>query len=310
MLLDAAAGRAVMDISVIIGTYNRCESLIKSVRSIILMHVPDGVSWELIVVDNNSTDKTREQVSNLGRNTTVDMHYVLEERQGLSYARNRGIEESKGKIIAFLDDDCIVDPYWLSRLVNEFHADPELHGIGGRVELYDKRDKPVTIMTSRDRRLFTSAGQLFSFMHGCNMAFVRTVFENTGVFDIRLGPGTKILAAEDADFIYRVYKSGFKMLYCPELLVYHNHGRRLDAQVATLLRGYTIGRGAFYSKHIVQGDSVMLKMAYWELSALLKAVLKGSYGNWTRPKTVNYLRDLFVGGCYYTFFRQRREGVL
>lgn len=299
-----------MDISIIIGTYNRCDSLIKSVRSVILMHVPDGVTWELIVVDNNSADKTGELIGDLRRNTTVDMRYVLEERQGLSYARNRGIEESKGRIIAFLDDDCIVDPGWLSRLVNEFHADPELCGIGGRVELYDERDKPVTIMTSRDRRLFTSAGQLFSFMHGCNMAFDRKVFENTGGFDVRLGPGTKILAAEDADFIYRVYKSGFKMLYCPELLVYHNHGRRLDAQVAALLRGYTIGRGAFYSKHIVQGDSVMLKMAYWELSALLKAVLKGSYGNWTRQKTLNYLRDLFVGGYYYTFFRQGREGVL
>lgn len=296
-----------MDISVIIGTYNRCDSLMKSVQSVILTNVPDGITWELVIVDNNSTDKTRELIADVKFKTTADIRYVLEKRPGLSHARNRGIDESKGRIIAFLDDDCIVDPSWLSCLVHEFYSDPELCGIGGRVELFDERDKPVTIMTSRDRRLFSSAGQLFSFMHGCNMAFNRKVFQKIGGFDVRLGPGTKILAAEDADIIYRVFKNGFKMLYCPELLVYHNHGRRLDTQVATLLRGYTIGRGAFYSKHIVNGDSVMLKMAYWEISALLKAVLNGSYGNWTRHKMLTYLRDLLVGGYYYTFsFRGAR----
>lgn len=293
-----------MDVSIIIGTYNRCDSLAISVQSLINMHAPDGITWELIVVDNNSGDKTRELIDNLKLDSKADIKYILEKRQGLSFARNRGIEESKGEIIAFIDDDCIVDHHWLTCLIHEFQSDPALSGIGGRVELYDERDKPVTIMTSTERRLFSSAGQLFSFMHGCNMAFKRNVFQETGRFDIRLGPGTKILAAEDADFIYSVYKGGFKMLYCPDLCVYHNHGRRLDIQVAALLKGYTIGRGALYCKHIFKGDSEMLKMAYWEISALIKAVLKCSYDNKARQKTFQYLRNLFVGGYYYSILRQ------
>jgi glycosyltransferase involved in cell wall biosynthesis len=294
-----------MDASIVIGTFNRCYSLMKSVQSVLNMNVPDGIAWELIVVDNNSGDKTRELIEALKVESKADIKYILEKRQGLSYARNRGIEESKGGIVAFLDDDCIVDPHWLERLVHEFRSDPELSGIGGRVELFDVRDKPVTIMTSRERRLFSSAGQLFSFIHGCNMAFCRKVFQEIGCFDFRLGPGTKVFAAEDADFIYRVYKSGFRMLYCPDLCVYHNHGRRLDAQVSALLKGYALGRGAFYCKHIVTGDSMLLKMAYWEISALLKTVIRGSSGGKTRQDLLTFVWNMFVGGLrYIAIFRR------
>ena len=295
-----------MDVSVIIGTYNRCDILLASLRHIVTMDVPDDITWELLVVDNNSSDMTRELVHNLKTESGADINYLFEKRQGLSYARNRGIEESHGRIIAFLDDDCIVDPGWLSCLVHEFRSDPVLSGIGGRVELFDERDKPVTLMTSMERRLFSS-GQLFSFMHGCNMAFDRNVFQKIGGFDVRLGPGTKIAAAEDADLIYRVYKSGFRMLYCPDLCVYHNHGRRLDSQVASLLKGYTRGRGAFYFKHIVKGDAGVLKIAYWQLSALINTVIRSSNGEKTRWETIRYLQDLLVGGYYYLAFCQGSE---
>lgn len=298
-----------MDASIVIGTFNRCDTLMKSVQSVLSMHIPDGITWELIVVDNNSSDKTGELINSLKAESAADIKYVLEKRQGLSYARNRGIEESKGGIVAFLDDDCIVDHYWLACMVHEFRSDPELSAIGGRVELFDVRDKPVTIMTSTERRMFSSAGQLFSFMHGCNMAFDRYVFQKIGCFDIRLGAGTKVFAAEDTDFFYRVYKNSFRMLYCPELLVYHNHGRRLDAQVSALLRGYAAGRGAFYCKHFVKGDSILLKMTYWEVSALLESIVRGPDNGKTRKDIMNYLWNMFVGACRYllTFADQGRH---
>lgn len=288
-----------MDVSIIIGTYNRCDSLKLSVQRLLNMDLPTDVSCELIIVDNNSSDKTREVIAGFESRGSLELKYLLEKTQGLSYARNRGIKEAKGRIIAFLDDDCIVEKNWLATMVSEFESDPELSGIGGRVELFDERDKPVTIMTSRERRLFSSAGQLFNFMHGCNMAFDRQVFEQIGCFDVRLGPGTKVLAAEDADYIYRVFKAGFRMLYCPDLCVYHNHGRRLDTQVSALLKGYTIGRGAFYCKHILTGDLMVLKMAYWQISALLKDICKDSSIMKSSQKNFEYLRNLCVGVYYY-----------
>jgi hypothetical protein len=108
-----------------------------------------------------------------------------------------------------------------------------------------------------------------------------------------------VLAAEDTDFIYRVYTSGFRMLYCPDLCVYHNHGRRLDVQVSDLLKGYAIGRGAFYCKHIITGDSTLLKMAYWELSAISNSLIRGSNSGKSRQDTLKYVWNMFVGACRY-----------
>lgn len=288
-----------MDISIIIGTYNRCESLFNTIQSITNMHLPDGIICELIVVDNNSSDETRAVVEYHKANSPFEIRYLMEKKQGVSHAKNLGISESKGEIIAFIDDDCILDFSWLTCLLKEFQSDPELSGIGGRVELFDVRDKPVTILTSRDRSIFSSAGQLFSFIHGCNMAFHRNVFQKTGCFDVNLGPGTKVLAAEDSDIIYRVHKCGFKMLYCPEVFVYHNHGRRTDEQVVTLMNGYMTGRGAFYLKHILKGDRKMLKMAYWELCGLKRTISNKSLAMESKYDPRELMRNLLAGAwCY------------
>ena len=290
-----------MDISIIICTCNRCESLLKTLQSIAGMYSPDSIRWEVIVVDNHSNDNTKKVVNEFSLTSKVDITYVVENKRGLSNARNRGVEESKGEIVAFTDDDCIVDVNWLNCLMNEFSSDSAVSGIGGRVELYDERDKPITIMTSKERDLFSSVEQLFSFMHGCNMAFSRKCLDKVGKFDCRLGAGTKISSAEDTDIIYRVHKNDCKLIYCPDVVVYHNHGRRLDSEVGKLMNGYASGRGAFYLKNILKGDVMITKIAYWEILALLRTIMDSSKSSELKNKSSGYLQNIIKGACYYLF---------
>jgi len=235
--------------------------------------IPEAVTWELIVVDNNSDDDTRMTIEEFKHKSVLPIKYLFEKNQGKSYALNAGIQAAEGDIVAFTDDDCIVDDRWLASMVREFQFDPSLSMLGGRVELYDKRDRPVSIRTFRDRIKLTSTAQLFSLIPGCNMAVRRTIFVNVGKFDVRFGPGTAIVV-DDVDFIFRAFKQGLKIVYSPDVLLYHNHGRRTDEQVKALDRSYVIGRGGFYCKHILSGDWDVLKMAYWEIRSLIKSLFK------------------------------------
>jgi glycosyltransferase involved in cell wall biosynthesis len=260
-------------ISVIIPTYNRSESLRKTLQSLEVISVSSEITWELIIVDNNSADQTKKVIQETRQKQNLPLRYIFEAKQGVSHARNAGIEAANGEILAFTDDDCIVDRDWLLLLHQEFSADAALYGVGGRVELYDSRDKTVTIRPFRERIAFNGIDQLFYLIAGCNMAFRREVFDIVGRFDPDFS-GTGGLVADDTDFIYRVFRHGFKIVYSPEVLIYHNHGRRTDEQIHALKKGYLRGRGGFYCKHVLAGDGDVLKMAYWEINGLLKGLLK------------------------------------
>jgi len=262
-----------MDVSVIICSYNRASSLINTLKSLEALECQPGISWELIVVDNNSTDETRAIVAEFVNQGTLPLKYVFEKKQGLSYARNAGIKQAAGNILAFTDDDCIVDRHWLAAISHEFDSDASLSGIGGRVELYNINDAPVSIRPFRERIPFLSLAQLFYLIQGCNMAFRSEVFEKVGGFDPSFGSNNG-LVADDTDFVFRAYRKGLKMVFVPEVLVYHNHGRRTPAQLQALFKSYVNGRGGFYCKHILRGDHEVLKMAYWEVRPLVRDVVR------------------------------------
>ncbi|MGQ9608977.1 MAG: glycosyltransferase family 2 protein [bacterium] len=285
-------------ISVIICTWNRAYSLKRTLDSIMTMSIPKDLLWELIVVDNNSTDNTKEIVKEYKAKSGLNIVYVFEEKRGLANARNRGIKEAKGEIIAFTDDDVIVDRNWLCYILKEFDSNESLSLLGGRVELYDPDDQPITIRTFNKRIAFSSPGQLFSLIPGCNMAFHRRVLDALESFDPTFGAGTRIKAAEDSDFFYRAYRMGFEMVYSPEILVYHNHGRRTKEQVRKLNKGYAIGRGAFYCKHILRGNPEVLKMALVEVISLIKGLVKNMIRLRSTDKQRMMLYALILGSIY------------
>lgn len=110
---------------------------------------------------------------------------------------------------------------------------------------------------------------------GCNMAVRSDLQRAIGDFDPLNCPGSsKDAVFEDIDFIYRAFRQGARMEYRPDILLYHNHGRRSDSDVASLHRKYARGRGSFFAKHIVKGDCLVLKMAYWEVRSTLASLAK------------------------------------
>lgn len=292
-----------MILSVIIATFNRSKNLIDVLDSLQKNSVPPTVSWEVVVVDNNSTDSTRDVVSDCQRHGALPVRYLFEGRQGKSIALNTGIKESHGSILAFTDDDCIVDDRWIASIVKEFETDPTLAGIGGRVGLYNKNDMPTTIRTMEEHIPLGCASfdQIFALIVGCNMAFKRSVFDTVGGFDPYLGPGTKALTTEDPDFVYRVYRQGFRLQYTPDVFVYHNHGRRTNTQIRDLTNGYYRGRGAFYYKHILRGDRQILRMAYWEISWTVKALVRNILAGRQIEPQKRLLQNLISGGVAYAY---------
>ncbi len=290
-----------MHLSIIVATYNRASALRQALDSLAAMVVPEEIAWEVVVVDNNSNDRTASVVNDF-QQAGLPVRYVFEGKQGKSYALNTGIREAKGEILAFTDDDCLVARDWAAAIVKEFRTDHALAGLGGRVELYNPTDKPVSIRTRRERMLFSSLSfdHLFALIPGCNMAFLRKVFVEVGEFDPFFGPGAKPGAvAEDTEFLYRAYKKGIRMVYSPDVVVFHNHGRRTDEEVESLNRKYGIGRGALYCKHVLRGDREILKMAYWEISWTTKSLLCGLFSQKSVKKQRQSLWALFLGALYW-----------
>jgi GT2 family glycosyltransferase len=284
-----------MRISVLVATCDRAENLRQLLQTVGRWTISSDLDWELWVIDNNSKDSTREVAEYFAKQQPRRIRYLFEGARGKSRALNAGLERAGGDILVMTDDDCIPDPHWLSAIAEEFSRQPEIGLIGGRVELYDPADKAVTIRTSCERRGLSDPADFFSFIAGCNMAFRTQVYQAIGGFDIRLGPGCRCDAAEDVDFIYRAYKKGFRIEYIPEVLVYHNHGRRTDAEIQKLNRNYVIGRGAFYCKHILKGDMEVLRMAYWEVRSLSLSLLKDLFAGRTIREQMRLLWFLFTG---------------
>lgn len=268
---SSADGRPT--ISVIVCTYNRAERLPTLFDSFRRLQVPPALAWELIVVDNRSTDGTRATVERELSHGGLPVRYVFEPRPGLGAARNGGLAAARGELIAFTDDDCYPSSDWLAAITRIFD-EHDVDYVGGKVTLHDPSDLPVSIRLDEQSCDVRSFDQIFSTVPGCNMAFRRKVLDVIGGFDPHLGAGLP-LAAEDTDFLYRAQRAGLHIRFDPRMSVAHDHGRRTPESLARLNRSYVMGRGGLYAKHALAGDKAMLKAGYWEARSLLKAASFG-----------------------------------
>lgn len=249
-----------MVISLVICTRNRARALRSCLAS--LMEIDAPCSWETIVVDNGSTDSTKQVIEEFASKASFPVHYIFEPRTGLSRARNRGLAVASGDPIVFTDDDCYPARDYLGAVVRTF-VEESVDYFGGRVVLHDPHDYPVTIKTSTDREIvppgsFVAAGLL----HGANMGFRRRVFDELGGFDENLGAGSPVCCGEDVELAARASAHGFRGGYFPEPVVSHCHGRKEEDAIA-LMRGYDVGRGAFYTAMILGTRSWRMYAREW-----------------------------------------------
>ena len=126
------SGPVTIQVSVVIGTCNRAHLLKGTLEALASQVVPTCLKWEIVAVDNNSRDATAQVVAAFSKTTATPVRYVFEPEPGVSRARNRGIKEARGSIIAFTDDDVLPAPDWIAQLLAAFDR-WNAHGVGGRI---------------------------------------------------------------------------------------------------------------------------------------------------------------------------------
>jgi glycosyltransferase involved in cell wall biosynthesis len=243
-------------LSVAICTRNRAASLDRCLRSLLPLRQKNG--FELLVIDNApSDDVTAELVKKF-----TEVSYFLEPRPGLDFARNRAWMEATGDLIAYLDDDVIVDSGWLSGLQEAWFENSDAAAFTGLVMplrldtsaqvLFEKRngfrrgfDKRRFAKEIRGNPLYPCGAGIFGA--GCNMAFRREVLRAIGGFDEALDTGAPLPGGGDLDVFYRIIRAGRVLVYEPSYMVFHEH-RASESALRRQYYSWGLGFMAFVEK--------------------------------------------------------------
>ena len=218
-----------MDISIILCTFNRCDRLRTALESIRGLQGNPLITWELIVVDNNSKDRTKEIVDRYINEGGNNIHYMFEAQQGKSFALNTGIQAAKGEILAFTDDDVTFHPRWLCELKGIFDK-YDCMGTGGKIIPVLESVIPSWLILEGPFLgplvafdLGTDPFPLTRSPFGANMAFRNNAFKTYGYFRTDLGPikGNSMGKGEDSEFCSRLITAGETLMYAPDAKVYH-----------------------------------------------------------------------------------------
>lgn len=217
-------------LSLVIATYNRAEQLMVTLGSV-AMQSADPAMWECIVVDNNSSDNTRQRVEAFQReHCALNIRYCFEKNQGLSHARNAGIAASRGDIVAFIDDDERIVEDFITAYIDLFDQHPDAMAAGGEIiaEYPTGRPRWMSHYTERpianpmsfgDKVRLFPAGRIPG---GGNMAMRRKLFTVVGVFNTSLGrTGKRLLGGEESELFERIAKQEYRVYYAPHAVMYH-----------------------------------------------------------------------------------------
>lgn len=215
-----------MELSICIPTFNRSEELAKTLESARGIEIPP-VGVELLIVDNNSTDTTRDVVEARVADFPFPLRYVFEGKQGANRARNAGIRAARGRIVAFMDDDVEIAPRWANAMLQAFR-ETGAAAIGGKTWLVYPASRPEWIRADDEDWLSrvdlglqrTQAGpkQLCS----CNLGFDRAWLERVGDFREDLGRvGSCLLSNDETELMERLVAAGGQLYYDPAPMVGH-----------------------------------------------------------------------------------------
>lgn len=220
----------MMLLSIIIATRNRCRDLEKIFESIVAQEISGGFDFEIIIVDNNSTDGTKGVVEKMQGRTSRKVRYFFEPKKGKSYAINAGVGQAEGDILVFTDDDTVADRQWLLNIFECFRA-YGCDGVGGRILPVYPPQTPAWIKENSKllrgpivnydygEEVLPYAKPIVEFL-GANMAFRKEVFREFGLFNVNLGPGLAKLG-EDTEFVKRLIRGRKSLYYCGKALVWH-----------------------------------------------------------------------------------------
>lgn len=220
-----------MKLSLIIATYNRAHSLLRTLESVVLQSAATEL-WECVVVNNNSTDSTEEAFAAFAaEHPAFNLRMVTEVRQGLSNARNCGIEASVGEYIAIIDDDETIEESYIESYIEFFDSFPAAMAAGGAVRAVYESSRPrwmshyteQMIANPLDLDVVVTTFPKNRVPAGGNMAFRREVFDRVGVFNPRLGRnGKSLVGGEENDLFARLRREGVELFFVPGAAIYHH----------------------------------------------------------------------------------------
>jgi glycosyltransferase involved in cell wall biosynthesis len=269
-------------ITVVICTYNRARSLVKALESVVASELPSSIQWEVLVVDNNSSDETPQVAEGFRQRYPGRFRYLFEPQQGLSNARNAGILKARGEILAFMDDDVTVEPTWLQNLTAAL-LESKWAGAGGRTLPSLTCPLPRWLPIEDPYNLGGALGALFDIGEksvdldrapfGTNMAFRKSMFEKYGGFRSDLGRcGDSMLSNEDAEFGRRLMAAGERLRYEPSAVVYHEVPKERLRKEYFLAWYFDYGRSVIREKGRPP-DIWRIPRRYLTISKTIKAVL-------------------------------------
>lgn len=305
-------------LTVVIATYNRAELLEGALRALASQEVAASLKWEVVVVDNNSYDATAQVVTAFSKTAVIPVRYVFEPQQGVSHARNRGIAEAGGSILAFTDDDVLPAPDWIAQVVAAIGR-WSAHGVGGRILPRWEAAPPqwltanrhllnrLTVMDFGESRLLPFPMQDRPQVWGANMAFRRELFETVGGFDSHVGMvGTKLFRGEDVELINRALARGLRIAYDPALTVLHRIGPPRMRKAYFRKLDFDSGQGEALVKPVLGGRSLLgaplwcyrtALTDFWKWLRLLLLRRPGAFDQQLRClRSMGYLSAHWPGG--------------
>jgi len=254
-----------MDISLVICTRNRAAKLTRALQKLEATTIAsEGV--ELVLVDSASSDSTQTVIAEFSARAGFTVRRCHVDAPGLGRARNEGLKQASGELIAFTDDDCFLDEGYFRELKRGFDPQEAQYG-AGEVLLANPSDTAGASKRIPQRATIAPLKLLpAGAIQGANMFIHRSVLARVGGFNKAMGAGTPF-PCEDIEFATRCSLAGFTGVLLPNVRIYHDHGRAQGSdEAAETLRGYDAGRGAYYASLLQRGASGAFPL--WSSSTL------------------------------------------
>ncbi|MEJ5351534.1 MAG: glycosyltransferase [Melioribacteraceae bacterium] len=279
-------------VSVIICTYNREKYLPSALHSLKNQTV-DKKKYEIIIVNNNSTDNT-EEISKrfIKENPELNIKYVVETQKGLSAARNRGIKESDGEIIIFIDDDAEVTPNYVEEAIKFFQTYDDVDAMGGKIiPKYEDGKEPEWmsiflwgLVTKSDWGNKIRKYPYSKSPYGCSMALRKNALYDVGMFNEQL-----IFRSEDKYIFFQLKRHKKKYLYNPNFIVFHNVSKERITDEAFKRISLSVGAGEF-DRIKNEGFLIkILKLIEYTLKLLISVLISIYYTIKNKPLKGGYL---------------------
>jgi len=278
-------------LSIIVCTYNR-EKYIGECLSRLAKQDIDQSTYEVLIINNQSTDHTQAVIDKIiTQYPKINFRSFIEENQGHTYARNRGIIEAKGNLLSFIDDDAFVQTDYCKEIIKFFKTHEKISAIGGRIiPKYEKTEPPwmskylLPLVAAIDLGNLPKPFKGNKFPIGANMAFRKSIFEKYGVFDVNLGRrGAGLEGGDEKEMFIRLKRGGEKIFYVPEVVVKHIiPGSRIEkSYIMGLAKGVGTSERKRLSKEGLKGmvikiiSEIIKSIATLVLS--IKYCLKGQF---------------------------------